>query len=122
MSAKAGLTLLLTMLVFSVLSVIDDLTLGGRLVAQEKALGDLPARASQRDGATPKAKVYTNEDLKRPEVTTSATSPSPDDAATALPKIEMSREEIVRTVMPAVVTIETDVATAPASSSGRESS
>ena len=52
----------------------------------------------------------TNADLKRPEDTTSATSPGPDDAATALPKIEMNREEIVRTVMPAVVTIETDVA------------
>lgn len=110
MSAKAGPTLLLTMLVFSVLNVIVDLTPGGRLVAQGKALGDLPARSSQRDGATPKSKVYTNADLKRPEDTTSATSLGPDDAATARPKIEMSREEIVRTVMPAVVTIETDVA------------
>jgi S1-C subfamily serine protease len=110
-SAKAGPTLLLTMFVFSLLSVVDDLTLGGRLIAQGKALGDLPAKSPQREGATPKSKVYTNADLKRPEDATPATSPSADDAATTLPQIEMSREEIVRTVMPAVVTIETDVAT-----------
>jgi S1-C subfamily serine protease len=109
-SAKAGTTLLLTIFVFSVLSVFDDLTLGGRLLAQGKAIGELPAKSSQRDGATPKSKVYTNADLKRPEDATPASSPNPDDAGTALPKIEMSREEIVRTVMPAVVTIETNVA------------
>jgi S1-C subfamily serine protease len=109
-SAKVGPTALLTMFAFSVLSGMDDVTLGGPLLAQGKALGDLPAKSSQRDGATPKSKVYTNADLKRPEDTTPATSPGADDAATALPKIEMSREEIVRAVMPAVVTIETDVA------------
>lgn len=110
MSAKAGTILLLTIFVFSVLSVFDDLTLGGRLLAQGKTLGELPAKSSQHDGATPKSKVYTNADLKRPEDATPASSSNPDDAGTALPKIEMSREEIVRTVMPAVVTIETNVA------------
>jgi hypothetical protein len=54
-SAKAGPMLVLTMLVFSVLSVIDDLTLGGRLVAQKKALGPTsppaPASSSGRESS-----------------------------------------------------------------------
>jgi hypothetical protein len=54
--------------------------------------------------------VFTNADLKRPEDAAPTTSPAADETASAPPKIEMSREEIVRAVMPAVVTIETDAA------------
>jgi S1-C subfamily serine protease len=109
-NARVGSTVLLTMLVLSVDDVIDRVGSGGRLSAQGRALGDLPAKSPQRDGATPRSKVYTNADLKLPDDTTPVASPNADDAAAAPPKAEMSREEIVRAVMPAVVTIETDVA------------
>jgi S1-C subfamily serine protease len=87
--------------------------LGIRLLAQraqQGPLGDLPAKAEQqRDAATKKPKVYTNDDLKRSEESTPAATNADDEsvATASSPKIERSREEIVRAVTPAVVTIET---------------
>jgi S1-C subfamily serine protease len=84
---------------------------GGRLLAQQaqpKPLGDLPAKADQqRDATTPRAKVYTNDDLKRTDGSTEPNAPNGlDDSAVPAPTTERSREDIVQTVTPAVVTIE----------------
>ncbi len=84
---------------------------GGRLLAQRaqpKSLGDVPAKAEpQRDATTPRPKVYTNDDLKRTDGNTEPNAPKGlDDSAVPAATTERSREDIVHTVTPAVVTIE----------------
>jgi S1-C subfamily serine protease len=112
MEARTGSRIRRTVYVLSALAGLL-LCPGGQLLAQRtqpQSLGDLPAKGEQqRDAATPRSKVYTNDDLKRGEGKTEpALSKGTDEsvAAAAAAPTERSREDIVRTVTPAVVTIE----------------
>jgi S1-C subfamily serine protease len=86
---------------------------GARLGAATQSLGDVAARTEQQRGTTEPRKVYRNGDLK-PTRDGAGTGASPDapftstaPLATAGLRINASREEVVRAVLPAIVTIET---------------
>jgi S1-C subfamily serine protease len=89
---------------------------GTRLIAQAQSLGDVANKAAEQRKAAPEpAKVYTNADLTPDgrDATDSGSTPILDPALSVAPTAARliatrSREEIVKAVTPAVVTIETN--------------
>jgi len=96
-----------------VLVALVGTTSNGSLIAQTQSLADV-ARKSAQERRTEPAKVYTSADLKPCEAEAPPTAPplrGSDDQPVKLLIGEPTREEIVRAITPAVVTIETSNST-----------
>jgi S1-C subfamily serine protease len=88
---------------------------GGRLHAHAQSLGDVASKAAEQRKAAPAAKVYRNADLKSDgrDAADSEATPISDPVPSGTPTTTRlittpAREDLVKAVTPAVVTIQTD--------------
>jgi hypothetical protein len=85
---------------------------GDGLKAQDQSLGVVADKAEELRKAAPRAKVFTNADLKPTDLeTTSPAFPDSDSTISLAPSVPITnqtREAIIKAVIPAVVTIESN--------------